>query len=58
MVFVNPVGGKKRGLKIWERDVRPLLAVAGVEARVVVTERAGHIRDSLMSCNLDDVQVR
>ncbi|XP_046623003.1 ceramide kinase isoform X1 [Neodiprion virginianus] len=56
MVFVNPIGGKKKGLKIWESDVQPLLAIAGVEARMLVTERAGHIRDTLLTCNLDDVE--
>ncbi|XP_012258476.2 ceramide kinase [Athalia rosae] len=56
MFFVNPFGGKKRGLKIWEKEVQPLLTLAGIETRSMVTERAGHIRDTLLACNLDDVQ--
>lgn len=56
MFFVNPFGGKKRGLKIWKREVEPLLAIAGVETKLMVTERAGHIRDVLLTCSLDDIQ--
>ncbi|KAJ8683458.1 hypothetical protein QAD02_019250 [Eretmocerus hayati] len=52
LLFVNPFGGKKKGLEIWEKRVQPLMNLAGVEAKVIVTERAGHIHDYLMSCEL------
>ncbi|XP_043283824.1 ceramide kinase isoform X2 [Venturia canescens] len=55
MFFVNPFGGKKKGTKIWEKQVQPLMHIAGVETKMVMTERAGHIRDTLLSSNLDDV---
>ena len=57
MFFVNPFGGKKKGMKIWEKEVQPLMLIAGVETKMVMTERAGHIRDTLLTSNLDDVQV-
>ncbi|XP_058809040.1 ceramide kinase isoform X2 [Phymastichus coffea] len=56
LLFVNPYGGKRKGLRIWEKRVAPLMQLAGVEAKVVVTERAGHIRDTLLSCELDNYQ--
>lgn len=57
ILFVNPFGGKKKGLQIWEKSVQPLMGIAGVEAKVIVTERAGHIRDILLNCELDSYQV-
>ncbi|XP_015607020.1 ceramide kinase isoform X2 [Cephus cinctus] len=56
MVFVNPFGGKKKGLKIWERDVQPLMNIAEVETKLMITERAGHIRDTLLAASMDDIQ--
>lgn len=60
-MFVNPFGGKKKGLEIWQKRVQPLMNVAGVDTKVVVTERAGHIRDYLhgysTSHDLDTYQV-
>ncbi|OXU30438.1 hypothetical protein TSAR_011974 [Trichomalopsis sarcophagae] len=56
LLFVNPFGGKKKGLHIWEKRVQPLMGIAGVEAKVIVTERAGHIRDVLLNCELDSYQ--
>ncbi|XP_012278630.1 ceramide kinase [Orussus abietinus] len=56
LIFVNPYGGKKKGLKIWEKEVQPLLKIAEIESRVIVTERAGHVRDTLLTTNLDDIQ--
>ncbi|KOX79352.1 Ceramide kinase [Melipona quadrifasciata] len=40
LLFVNPFGGKKKGLKIWEKDVQPLMTIAGIDTKILVTERA------------------
>ncbi|KAK0095273.1 hypothetical protein PV326_008794 [Microctonus aethiopoides] len=56
IVFVNPFGGKKRGKKIWEKDVQPLMRLAGIEMKTIITERAGHIRDYLLHSYLDDTE--
>ncbi|XP_006566593.1 ceramide kinase isoform X3 [Apis mellifera] len=54
LLFVNPFGGKKKGLKIWEKDVQPLMTIAGIETKMLVTERVNHIRDILLSTDLTD----
>ena len=58
MVFVNPFGGKKKGLKIWEKQVQPLMAIAGIETKLIITERAGQIKETLLTENFDDIHVR
>ncbi|XP_018352225.1 PREDICTED: ceramide kinase [Trachymyrmex septentrionalis] len=55
MLFINPTGGKKKGVKIWEKDVQPLMTIAGIETKMMVTERAGHIRDALLTADLSDL---
>jgi len=57
MLFINPIGGKKKGIKIWEKDVQPLMTIAGIETKMMVTERAGHIRDALLTADLSDLHV-
>jgi hypothetical protein len=37
LVFINPVGGRKMAVKIYENDVAPLLRHARIEAEVVST---------------------
>ncbi|XP_008556292.1 ceramide kinase isoform X2 [Microplitis demolitor] len=56
IVFVNPFGGKKKGTKIWEKQVQPLMKLACVEMKTIITERAGHIHDCLLNYNLDDIE--
>uniref|UniRef100_A0A1Y1K4P4 DAGKc domain-containing protein n=3 Tax=Photinus pyralis TaxID=7054 RepID=A0A1Y1K4P4_PHOPY len=46
-MFVNPFGGKRRGLKIYENYARPLFDLAGVDLSVVVTKKKNEIRDAL-----------
>lgn len=57
LLFVNPFGGKKKGLKIWEKDVQPLMTIAGIDTKILVTERVGHARDILLSVDLSDFHV-
>lgn len=47
LIFVNPFGGKKKGTKIYEQKVAPVLQLAGVEADVVVTKRANHAKEMI-----------
>lgn len=58
LLFVNPFGGKKKGPKIWEKDVQPLMTIAGIETKMLVTERVGHARDTLLTADLSDFHVR
>lgn len=57
MLFINPIGGKKKGVKIWEKDVQPLMTIASIETKMMVTEHAGHIRDTLLTADLSDLHV-
>ncbi|XP_061578222.1 ceramide kinase-like [Cololabis saira] len=47
LVYINPHGGKRRGRRIYEQQVAPLFARAGVSTHVIVTEHANHARDHL-----------
>lgn len=44
LVFVNPLSGKRHGVKTWE-VVRPLFDRANIMMKVVKTDRAGHAFD-------------
>ena len=41
---MNPIGGKRDGMKRWE-TVLPIFQRAGVETRVVLTQRRNHAFD-------------
>ena len=47
LVLLNPVSGKKTGLKTFHKEVGPFLNEAGIEFELFVTERAGHARERL-----------
>ncbi|XP_063432666.1 ceramide kinase-like [Mytilus trossulus] len=41
-VFVNPIGGQRRGKQICDHVVVPIFTLAGIEVDVTVSERSGH----------------
>ncbi|KAG8183096.1 hypothetical protein JTE90_010919 [Oedothorax gibbosus] len=45
LVFINPYGGKKKAVKIYEKTVLPILHLAKVEAHAIVTRRANHAKE-------------
>jgi len=49
LVFVNPYGGKKRGLKIFKTQMEPLLLISGVSCTMVLTEATNHAFNMLVS---------
>nr|CAD7393262.1 unnamed protein product [Timema cristinae] len=55
MVFVNPYGGKKKGLQIYEKRVKPLFELAGVHTTITITQSANHARDTLLTCSFDNI---
>ncbi|XP_006648902.1 ceramide kinase [Oryza brachyantha] len=55
MVFVHPLCGKGTGCKNWE-TVAPLFERAKVKTKVIVTERAGHAYDTLVSLSDKDLK--
>ena len=54
LVLLNPVSGKRTGLKIFHNEVGPFLDEAGIEYELFVTERAGHARERLKNEPLDN----
>ncbi|XP_015426217.1 PREDICTED: ceramide kinase [Myotis davidii] len=53
LVFINPFGGKGQGLRIYERKVAPLFALAAISTEVIVTERANHAKEALYEMSVD-----
>jgi ceramide kinase len=53
LLFVNPFGGKKNALKIYEKFGKPLFHIAGVDVTVNVSQRKNQIRDFVLHHNLD-----
>ncbi|XP_014667629.1 PREDICTED: ceramide kinase-like [Priapulus caudatus] len=49
IVFINPFGGKRKAPKIYETKVAPYFQLAGIRARVIMTERAGHAYDTIVA---------
>ncbi|KAH8381987.1 hypothetical protein KR009_001266 [Drosophila setifemur] len=52
LVFINPYGGRKAGAQTYERYVRPIFQLAGVDATCITTQRANQVRDILLSHDL------
>ncbi|KAM8703558.1 hypothetical protein ACLKA7_008219 [Drosophila subpalustris] len=52
LVFINPYGGRKAGAQTYERQVRPLFQLAGIDATCITTQRANQIRDILLTHDL------
>ncbi|KAK7793254.1 hypothetical protein R5R35_010247 [Gryllus longicercus] len=55
LLFVNPYGGKQKGMKIYEKQVKPLFEIAGIDAKIVVTQRPNHARDALLTFSFDNI---
>lgn len=53
LVFVNPFCGKRKGLKVFNKTVKPILELAKIDTSVIITEYNTHTRDSIMSMDLD-----
>ncbi|KAF7267127.1 hypothetical protein GWI33_019621 [Rhynchophorus ferrugineus] len=53
LLFVNPFGGKRNAMQIYEKYGKGLFTLAGVEVTVNVSQRKDQIRDFLINHNLD-----
>ncbi|XP_022331400.1 ceramide kinase-like isoform X2 [Crassostrea virginica] len=52
LVFINPRSGRKRAVKIYEKRVRPIFDLCGIQTEEFVTSRANEVRDLLMNIDL------
>lgn len=55
LLFVNPFGGKKRGQKIYEKKVKPLLARAGIDTKVIITKYQNHAYETILNYSFEGV---
>lgn len=53
LLFVNPFGGKRKGLQIYDNHVKGLFQLAGVDASVVISQRSNQIREFIMTQSLE-----
>ncbi|XP_062979104.1 ceramide kinase-like [Elgaria multicarinata webbii] len=54
LVFINPVGGRKRAVDIYHGQVAPLFTLAGIYVQVVETCHASEARDYILQQDLCD----
>lgn len=53
LIFVNPFGGKKKALKIYNRHVKSIFQMADIDANVVISQRSNQMRDFIMTQSLE-----
>lgn len=53
LLFVNPFGGKRNALQIYEKYGKHLFIVAGIEVTVNISQRKDQIKDYIINHNLD-----
>lgn len=51
---MNPFGGKRRALQIYDSNVKPIFQIAGIDASVVISQRSNQIRDFILTQSLDN----
>jgi len=56
LVLVNPFGGQRRGLYIYEQILQPMCAKAGIRLELMVTERARHAFELMHDIDLSGQQ--
>ncbi|XP_078063058.1 ceramide kinase-like [Mustelus asterias] len=52
VIIINPCGGQQRGRGVYEDSVAPLFREAGITTRVLVSQRAGQLRDWMLTADL------
>ena len=52
LILLNPVSGKKMGMKIFNQHISPFLNDTNIEYELFVTQRANHARERLISEDL------
>lgn len=55
LVFINPLSGHHKGVQIYEKQIKPLFALAEIETEVIVTEDAAHAGKVLDSYDLTSI---
>jgi ceramide kinase len=53
LLFVNPYGGKKNALKIYEKYAKPLFKAADIDISLIVSQRSNQIFDLVIQQHID-----
>lgn len=53
LMFVNPYGGKRIAMDIYNKVAKPLLQLAGIDVSLVVTQRQNQVTDIIMNNYLE-----
>jgi ceramide kinase len=53
LLFVNPYGGKKNALKLYEKYAKPIFRLANIDVSVIITQRSNQIFDLVLQQHLD-----
>lgn len=53
LLFINPYGGKKNALQLYEKYAKPIFRMAGVDVSVVISQRQNQIFDLVMQQQFD-----
>lgn len=51
LLFINPFGGRQQAARVYDRWAAPLFQLAGIQTRVIVSQRANHIRDLIAAAD-------
>jgi diacylglycerol kinase family enzyme len=54
LVFVNPVSGKGMGIKIWTKDVKPMLEEADIRIELCITQYMNHAKTQILDQDLSE----
>lgn len=53
MLFVNPYGGKRNALDLYEKHAKPIFQLANIDVSVIITQRPNQIFDLVLQQHLD-----
>lgn len=53
LLFINPYGGKKNALQLYEKYAKPIFRMANVDVSVVISQRQNQIFDLVMQQQFD-----
>lgn len=53
LLFINPYGGKKNALALYEKYAKPIFRLANIDVSVIITQRPNQIFDLVLQQHLD-----
>nr|XP_046919718.1 ceramide kinase-like [Dermatophagoides farinae] len=53
LLFINPYGGNKKGIQIFENKIKPILNISCIRSNVIITEHANQAKEILLAETTD-----